>query len=165
MEKVIKGFEDYTITEDGTVYSYKYNTKRVRKPFLNKGGYLYLDLSKNNKVTRFAVHQLVAKMYVDGWFEGAVVNHKDGNTTNNHYTNLEWITQKDNIKKGYTTSGASAMRNYLFHILVYPDGTQTEPMAGQQIIKEYIENNHLDTSFSMLLRRGHSRGYKLITLH
>lgn len=165
MERIIEGFEDYTITEDGIVYSYKYNTKKQRSPFVNRGGYLYLDLSKNHQTTRFAIHQLVAKMYVDGWFEGAVVNHKDGNTLNNHYTNLEWVTQGENIRQGYKTSGVGAMRHYLYHILVYPDGTQTEPMAGQQVIKEYIETNHLDTSFSMLFRRGYSRGFKLITLH
>lgn len=165
MEKQIKGFEQYTITEDGIVYSYKYSKKHKLKGFINKGGYRYVDLSLNNKTTRFGVHQLVAIHYVSGWFEGAVVNHKDGNTLNNHYTNLEWVTQKENIHQGYKTSGVSAMRNYLYHILVYPDGTQTEPMAGQQIIRDYIEVNHLNTSFSMLFRRGYSRGFELITLH
>lgn len=165
MEKKIKGFEDYTISEDGKVYSHKYKIVKELRGFVNKGGYKYVDLSKNNKTTRFGVHQLVAMHYVKGRFDGAVVNHKDGNTLNNHYTNLEWVTQRENIRQGYETSGIGAMRHYLYHILVYPDGTQTEPMAGQQIIKEYIETNHLDTSFSMLFRRGHSRGFELITLH
>lgn len=43
------------------------------------------------------VHRIVAKYFVDGWFDGAVVNHIDGNKHNNNYENLEWITQKDNI--------------------------------------------------------------------
>lgn len=163
--KPIKNFEDYTITSNGIVISYKYKTPRVLQGFINKKGYHYVDLCKNNQTYRFGVHQLVAQHYVDGWFEGAVVNHKDGIKSNNDYTNLEWVTQKENVHQGYITSGMSAMRNYCYHIIEYPDGTKTAPIPGQQLIKEYIIKHNLNTSFNSLLRHGKSRGYKLYTLH
>lgn len=162
--KRIENFEDYGVTRDGKVISYKYKTPHVLRGFINKYGYNYVDLCKNNKTYRFSVHQLVAKAYVDGWFEGAVVNHKDGNTRNNKATNLEWTTQKDNIHQGYKTSGLGPMRNYKYHVIEYPDGTKTEPMPGQQPIKNYIKEHNLDVSFYNLLRNGRSRGFKLHTL-
>lgn len=44
------------------------------------------------------VHILVAKQFVDGWFEGAEVNHKDFNRANPDASNLEWTTHEDNIR-------------------------------------------------------------------
>lgn len=164
-ERKIEGFEDYTVTSNGVVISHKYKNPRPLAGFINRGGYVYVDLCKNNKTTRFGVHQLVAKAFVDGWFEGAIVNHKDGVKSNNDYTNLEWTTQKDNIHQGYETSGLGPMRHYLYHIIEYPDGTKTEPMPGQKAIKEYIAKHNLDVSFNSLLRNGKSRGFTLHTLH
>lgn len=43
------------------------------------------------------VHLYVAKAWVDGWFEGAEVNHKDFDRTNFNADNLEWITHRENI--------------------------------------------------------------------
>ena len=43
------------------------------------------------------VHMYVARAWVDGWFEGAEVNHKDFNRMNYNADNLEWVTHKENI--------------------------------------------------------------------
>lgn len=43
------------------------------------------------------VHLYVATAWVDGWFEGAEVNHKDFNRMNYSSENLEWISHKENI--------------------------------------------------------------------
>ena len=42
------------------------------------------------------VHRLIASVWVDGYFDGAVVNHIDYNRTNNKAENLEWMTYRDN---------------------------------------------------------------------
>lgn len=49
----------------------------------------------------YYVHRLVAIAFCDGYFEGAVVNHKDDNIFNNRADNLEWCTQSYNIKYSY----------------------------------------------------------------
>lgn len=43
------------------------------------------------------MHLYVAKAWVDGWFEGAEINHKDYDRNNYHADNLEWVTHKDNV--------------------------------------------------------------------
>lgn len=44
------------------------------------------------------IHLYVAYAWVDGYFEGAEVNHKDFNRNNYNVSNLEWVTHKENIE-------------------------------------------------------------------
>ena len=39
----------------------------------------------------------VAHAWVDGYFDGAEVNHKDYDRTNYHADNLEWVSHKENV--------------------------------------------------------------------
>lgn len=43
------------------------------------------------------IHLYVAHGWVDGYFDGAEVNHKDFNRENYNASNLEWVTHKENI--------------------------------------------------------------------
>ncbi len=122
----MKQFRDtnYYVTEDGRVfkhtpeYNHEYYTNHygangiVKKTLMKKhrpekwkepkpqdNGYGYLKVYiGNNKYKR--IHQLVAELYVDGWFDGAEVDHIDCNKHNNHYTNLQWCTSEYNRSKG-----------------------------------------------------------------
>ena len=44
------------------------------------------------------VHLYVAHGWVDGYFEGAEVNHKDFNRENYNADNLEWVTHTENVR-------------------------------------------------------------------
>ena len=44
------------------------------------------------------VHLYVAHAWVDGYFDGAEVNHKDFDRNNYNADNLEWVTHLDNVK-------------------------------------------------------------------
>lgn len=44
------------------------------------------------------VHLYVAHGWVDGYFKGAEVNHKDFNRNNYNADNLEWVTHEYNVK-------------------------------------------------------------------
>lgn len=105
MRKVIEGFEDYFIYPDGTVKSIKSDGRyggcrelSVMKPFLNKQGYLCVNLIDNLcKQKQVKVHRLVATHYIPNPHNLPQVNHKDGNKMNPHKDNLEWCTAKQNI--------------------------------------------------------------------
>ena len=88
---------DRVITyKDGRVGKYK---GRVLKPYVNKStGYEHLRLSNDGKCNTKTVHRLVLeafKPHVN--MSDLDVNHIDGNKLNNHLTNLEWLTRRDNI--------------------------------------------------------------------
>jgi 2-hydroxy-3-keto-5-methylthiopentenyl-1-phosphate phosphatase len=70
------------------------------KPRLDKAGYYRLTLKVIEPFKRRTVHSLVAEAFVDGYFEGAIVNHKDENKTNNRADNLEWVTYRQNSNYG-----------------------------------------------------------------
>jgi len=96
--KPIKGYEkQYQINEIGEV---KNQRGHILSPHSDKDGYFRVDLYKHNERKKFGVHQLVARNFVSGNFEGAVVNHKDENKRNNHFSNLEWISAKENTNYG-----------------------------------------------------------------
>lgn len=167
MEKRIEGYEEYAITENGRVISYNlYAHKQPRELKFHKSsnGYLYVDLSKNHTAKRFAIHRLVAKHYCGGYFEGAVVNHKDANVTNNHYTNLEWVTQKENVNKSYETSGKGAMRNYRCYKLKVGEIIIDTIFEGSTNLKNFLQKEHPDCSVTSLLKYRKTKNYELIVL-
>lgn len=62
-----------------------------------------VTLWKDGQEKTWLVSRLVAMAWCDGYEEGLTVNHIDGNPENNHYRNLEWVSMRDNIRKGYET--------------------------------------------------------------
>lgn len=56
------------------------------------------------------IHRLVALHFIENDDPNkTIVNHKDSNRLNNHYTNLEWVTYKENadhaVKQGNYAKG------------------------------------------------------------
>jgi uncharacterized HNH endonuclease L245 len=85
----------YFITNHGNVYR-KYKTcYRKSKPEKNHG-YLRVTISHNGKKKHKRIHRLVAEYFIDNPYGYDVVHHIDNDKTNNHYTNLKWVTNKEN---------------------------------------------------------------------
>ena len=75
--------------------------ERVLKPCDNGRGYLYISLSDGTgEHKRHYIHRLVGEAFVSNPLEKEDVNHKDENPSNNHASNLEWLTHKENLNYG-----------------------------------------------------------------
>lgn len=168
--KRIPGFDDYFITEHGDVYSIRLRG-REREPHLHKlkpknpgkdNKYLNIILCNENGQFTKSIHRLVAENFVDGYFSGAVVNHIDGNNRNNHASNLEWVTIKDNVHKSYITSGKSAKRHYKEWRLYDPENRLIGIFYDHLEMEEFIKNNRLNAAGTQLTKNGFSRGYTVI---
>ena len=103
------GDRRYFVYRSGRVVADAYdcvheNDNRVRHfeakectPTQNICGYWYLNLGSHKNLERWMLHRLIATVWhPDTYFEGAVVNHKDGNKGNNCADNLEWVTHQEN---------------------------------------------------------------------
>lgn len=66
--------------------------------------YLKVSLAVRKGICkRFKLHRLVAVYFVynPDPLSKIYVNHKDGNTQNNHADNLEWVTAKENVQHAF----------------------------------------------------------------
>lgn len=95
--KKIPKSKGYIISCNGKVFR---NGKPVPVSYMK--GYLRFNCELlNGKRACYFVHRLVSQLFVSGYFDGAVVNHKDGIKDNNKFTNLEWVTQSYNVQHAY----------------------------------------------------------------
>jgi len=110
--KRIKEFPDHIIFEDGNIYnnmdwsggkrflSFSTNISKKSK------SYLYFQTNEKNykvhKLICMAFHPIEGKIIYND-YKNLQVNHKDGNTLNNHASNLEWSTASENMIHAYET--------------------------------------------------------------
>lgn len=86
------------IIKRNSVFGDKKNKEKIIKPSITNGNYYRLNLKKTNNTKSFSIHRLVALHFIPNPENKPQVNHKDGDKLNNNYTNLEWVTSKENIK-------------------------------------------------------------------
>ena len=72
---------------------------KVLSPCVTKTGYLEAAVMVQGKRTKYRVHRLVASAFVDGYFDGACIDHVDGNKLNNRADNLQWVTLAENTRR------------------------------------------------------------------
>jgi hypothetical protein len=91
--KPIDQFPNYNVSNLGNIKNIITN-----KPLkLNcKDGYYGISLVNDKIRKTFKVHRLVALAFIENPENKSDVNHKDKNKLNNHVSNLEWMTRKEN---------------------------------------------------------------------
>lgn len=134
--KNIDGFDNYKISNFGRIKSLNYynktNKEKIMKPYIQPNGYNKITLWKNKKSYQFYVHRLVAQTFIPNPNNLETVNHKDENKSNNKVSNLEWMTQGDNVnynngrkrrvetllknKKTYGSNNSKAKAVYCFEL-------------------------------------------------
>ncbi len=118
MWKEIKDYNGYMINEYGDIKRLEYKSKRLLKQgvvditFKEKlikvvnisKSYRYrtitiTKLDGTNSKKMFQLHRLVYETFIGNIKDGYVIDHIDNDRNNNHYSNLQMITQKENITK------------------------------------------------------------------
>jgi uncharacterized protein (UPF0248 family) len=84
------------VVEKNTGKTY-YKKPRILSQFKNKKGYLLVQLGQRS----IPVHRIVAMAFLENKENLPQVDHKDCDKTNNHYTNLDWVTTEENLKRAY----------------------------------------------------------------
>lgn len=72
--------------------------EKIVNQFKDKYGYKQVSLTSNGKNICRKVHRLVAASFIGSPKNNEVVNHIDENKANNNLKNLEWVSNKRNLK-------------------------------------------------------------------
>ena len=71
--------------------------QRVLKQKTDKNGYKRVSLWLNGKEKTWSVHRVVATAFLDKDGSNDIINHKDGNPSNNNVDNIEWCDYRHNL--------------------------------------------------------------------
>ena len=99
----VKDFEGlYAVSDDGRVFSLKRGIEL--KPCAGEGGYLHVCLNKNGKRRTKPVHVIVYNSFNKQGFmkrrtDDLVIDHIDGDKTNNRLDNLRRIRTRENTAR------------------------------------------------------------------
>lgn len=111
LQKCVPAFPNYVITVDDAGNAKCTNTNwrgrtRELKNRINHHGYIFWCLQKNCTKVGHQAHIWVAltfpELVQNEYFEGAMIDHIDTNRTNNHPSNLRWVTPKENSNNPLT---------------------------------------------------------------
>lgn len=101
------GFPHHFVSKCGRLYSEKYGAGKIGKIREMKtgivSGYRQASMRINGKNKHIKTHRAVALMFIENPYKYQQVNHKDGNKLNNHVSNLEWSTPKQNTQHAINT--------------------------------------------------------------
>ena len=128
-------------------------TGRVRSLIEHIEGYLHVDLCNNDyPVTKewVKVHRAVAHAFIDntleviqgnytGDAESRVVHHIDSDKTNNNVSNLQIVTNKENILEAHKVkrNNSRLSEDDIEEIRRRYDNRQNEPVSLKELANEY----------------------------
>lgn len=138
--KPIPGWANYLITPRGEVYSVR--SRCLLHGYTNRYGYKTVKLSPDKTFKMFRVHRLVMLTFIGPCPSLHVVDHIDSNPSNNHLSNLRYVTFSQNTQASYDNGALTAKLSPV--IMIDPE--------NKEILAEFKSLAHLTSEYGI----GHS---------
>jgi hypothetical protein len=95
----------------------------ILKGSISNHGYVRVNIQVNNKQKSYRVHRIVADHFVSNEEGKPFVNHMDCDKKNNVSTNLEWVTNKENIIHARDNGKLKHVRGEVSNLCKFTDET------------------------------------------
>lgn len=96
-QKVVFWKGRYLVYEDGKIFDAC--KKKFLTHYVQSLGYIQVWIEGS----KIYLHRIVCELFVANRPGLLEVNHKDGIKSNNHFSNLEWVTHADNLRHAVDT--------------------------------------------------------------
>ena len=92
----------------GNIKSLKFGKEKILKNSVDAAGYAHVNLCKNGRPKPYYVHKLVAIMFLGYKPNGhkVIIDHIDNDKLNNHASNLQIITNRENCNLKHIKSSS-----------------------------------------------------------
>ncbi|MBD1222766.1 HNH endonuclease [Virgibacillus halodenitrificans] len=100
--ETVKDCYEIHLSEDGYAKVFNNKTGKYLKQTIGKGKDNYVVCSLvtvDGKSKKTYLHRLIGLAFIDGYKEGYFVDHGDNDKENNHISNLEWVSHKENTQR------------------------------------------------------------------
>ncbi|WAX12619.1 DNA endonuclease [Enterococcus phage EC99P1] len=129
--------DKYFISTRGVVRNIK--TDKCLSP--QDTGYLHVRIPHGDTTLNVRIHRAVAETFLSRPEGCDVVNHKDGDKKNNDVSNLEWVSQSDNVLHSIEhRSGEIILEDFIITVPVSGFRTYHVKAVNKEAAKEVIKN-------------------------
>lgn len=133
-----EGIQDYyclDLRADGSTALFSKKHHKYLKA-INSRGYLRYNLMKKDGTSvSKSLHRLTGLAFIEGYEPHLVINHIDHNKKNANVSNLEWITQKENLIHAIMTKPRQPQKNS--PLQVSSSKTFSPPQQVEYIFQRY----------------------------
>jgi len=125
------GIAKYAISNFGNVRGK--NGIRLLKGCFVGSGHMTVNIYDNDTSKTTYIHHLVAKNFITRPEDPdkKIIDHINGDKTNNHHTNLRWVTQMENAGNRYDAREATP------EVVIQREKTRAYRQNNPQKVKEY----------------------------
>lgn len=149
--KTIRGFEGYTVSEDGVVANAR--TGRVLRGNPIQSGHLQVRLGGRSGKCKL-VHRLVLDSFVGPCPDGHEACHRNGNPKDNRVGNLYWGTRSDNQRDAVRHGTHRCPRGETHHKAVFSVATVLAIRADKRGCRRLAKVHGVSPSTIKRIRNG-----------
>lgn len=136
----------YYVDLDGNLYDKKTNVKADIKP--STGGYIIVYVNKKPK----RLHRLMAEHWLPNPDNKPFIDHNNRIRTDNHLTNLSWVTHKENMnntvkslpeevrRQNFSTEAEYMLAQYHYHKDLNDSVYQRKKEKHKLYMREYSKS-------------------------
>lgn len=169
--KEISGYKGYEISNFGRVRTNNKVTyingkerhwkNRILKQKTDIKGYKRVAIWKDGKPIDWLVHRLVARAFLEPVSGKEIVNHIDGNPSNNFVSNLEWTNHFGNLTHAYD----HRLNKEAIPVILYDSQSgKTHRFRSYTQASEFLNKDHGYLSRKLKYKINVVDGYEVYTI-